>query len=183
MTRVRLRPAHTPEGLTQLYPTPHDHTQWPDHIERVKATIAMVTAHGTVASAADLSCGSGAVLAATDAACRYYGDIAPGYEMHGPIEQTIEDIPPVDLFVCCETLEHLDDPDSVLKAIRRKARALVLSTPLDAWGDTNIEHYWAWSQDDVERMLADAGFFVNTYTYLDYRASGGYYSFGVWGAR
>jgi hypothetical protein len=183
--RKRLRPAHTPEQLAQIYATPHDHTQWPDHIARVDATIAIAKAlaGGTLDSAADLSCGSGAVLGALNVRRLHLGDYARGYEYVGPNEETIEAIPEVDMFVCTETLEHLDDPDAVLKAIRAKARMLVLSTPVDAWDDDNIEHYWAWSQADVEEMLAAAGFTVAGYAELDFRPYGLVYSFGVWGCR
>lgn len=184
MTRQRLRPAHPQYILGALYAKPHDHTRWPDHIIRVATTAGLARKFaGPVASAADLSCGSGAILAALEAEQRIYGDYAPGYDYQGPIEETIEQIPNVDLFVCCETLEHLDDPDAVLTKIRQKARMLVLSTPVDAWGDTNLEHYWAWSRADVEKMLVDAGWQVDEYVELDFRPEGLVYCFGVWGAR
>lgn len=184
--RQRLRPAHPPETLAQIYATPHDHTQWPDHVARVQATVelARLLTGGPVATAADLSCGDAAILSALDVGTRHLGDYAPGYQYTGPIEQTIEQIPDVDLFVCCETLEHLDDPDAALKAIRSKAKMLLLSTPVEAWGDTNVEHYWAWSADDVTQMLTAAGFEVVGFHLLDFRPVGPqYYAFGVWGCR
>lgn len=184
MTRVRLREAYTPEQLAEIYPAPHQHMKWHDHQVRIAVTIQIAHAlTGSVGTAADLSCGDAAVLRALQVGRRYLGDYAAGYEHHGPIERTLEEIPPVDLFVCTETLEHVNDPDLVLKGIRAKAGALVLSTPVDCWGDRNPEHYWAWSRHDVEAMLVDAGFAVALYSSVDVRPGGGEYDFGIWACR
>ena len=61
-----------------------------------------------------------------------------------------------DLFICSETVEHLDDPDTVLKHIRKRCRALVLSTPLAEFTPVNPEHYWGWDHDGVREMLTAA---------------------------
>ena len=187
MTRVRLRPAYGPEELARIYATPHDHTQFPDHHLRVAATIDVarwLAGQQQVTRAADLSCGNGAILRALDAPHAIYGDYAPGYEHTGPIEETVERIDPVDLLICSETLEHLDDPDKVLAQIRAKAATLVLSTPVEAWNDDNPEHYWAWSREDVEEMLAAAGFRPGVYASVDFRGlHPQLYQFGVWGVR
>lgn len=190
MTRQRLRPAYAPSELARIYPTPHDHRRWHDHHLRVAATIDvarwMAEAH-PVAKAADLSCGNGAILsglAVPNLPELHYGDFAPGHQYTGPIEETIEQIPDVDMFICSETLEHLDDPDQVLAAIRSKSKALILSTPIDAWDDDNPEHYWAWGRGDVEQMLAAAGWNPVVYTAVDFRALGPqFYQFGIWGVR
>lgn len=185
MTAVRLREAHTPERLAEIYQKPHSHTQWVDHRERVKSTIDLARFYGPFHSAADLSCGDAAIVKALDVqGPRYLGDFAPGYPFHGPIEKTIEDIPPVDLYVCTETLEHVDDPAGLLRAIRRKTTGmLVVSTPVDAWSDDNEEHYWAWSKEDVEDMLTDAGFEPSVYHEVDLSGHGTcyVYRFGIWG--
>ena len=186
MTRTRLRPAYTPAELAALYTTPHDHTRWEDHKIRVAVTIEACrwfVRRGDVASAADLSCGDAAIINALDIEYPFLGDYAPGCDLTGPIEDTIDQIPPVDLFVCSETLEHLDDPDSVLKQIRAKTRYLVLSTPVDAGQDTNPEHYWSWDRVGVEEMLTAAGFAVDVYTAVDLRPGGYYYQFGIWASR
>lgn len=181
--RVRLRPAHTPEALAEIYPAPHDHTRWEDHRVRVAVTAEFARAcAGEVQRAADLSCGDGTILWAVDAETRVFGDFAPGWPITGPIDETVDRIDPVDVFVCCETLEHIDDPDLVLKAVRAKTRGLVLSTPVDAWGDDNLEHYWAWSRAGVEKILTTAGFTPLVYAELDFRPAGGPYSFGLWWA-
>lgn len=158
--RVRLRDAYTPEQLAELYPEPHQHSRWPDHRLRVQVTVQIAHALiDPIGQIADLSCGDAAI------ATRIYslhdpilGDLAEGHPIHGPIEQTITQIPPVDLFVCCETLEHLDEPDAVLRKIRRKTRTLVISTPIGETTGENPEHYWGWDVDGVDEMLRSAGF-------------------------
>lgn len=184
MALRRLRPAHPPERLAQIYAKPHDSSHWRDHVVRVAITCelaANVFEDCTVCSVADLSCGDATVARYVEAARTVLGDIAPGYHHTGPIEQTIDEIDPVDLFICCETIEHLDDPHLILKKIRAKTRYLVLSTPIDAWDDANIEHYWAWDRDEVEWMLYMAGFTtLKPYVQLDMRESWSPYCFGIW---
>lgn len=191
MTRARLRPAYTPAELAELYATPHDHRAWRDHHLRVAVTVEVarwMAADTALEAAADLACGNAAVLRAVQLddprlKTLHLGDLAPGYDYTGPIEDTVTQIPNVDLFVCSETLEHLDDPAKILEAIRSKTRSLVLSTPVDAWDDGNPEHYWAWSRSDVEAMLTSAGFETVVYTALDLRPAGYPYQFGIWGTR
>lgn len=186
MTRKRLRPAYSDVELQQLYRTPHDHRRWPDHHLRVNVTVQVARwmAGDGVGSAADLSCGNGTILEQVPARQKLAGDLAPGYALRGPIEKTLAELPhEVDLFICSETLEHLDDPDDVLAGIRGRARQMVLSTPVDAWDDTNPEHYWAWSREDVEEMLAAAGWREHIYTAVDFRPVGLPYCFGIWGVR
>lgn len=182
--RLRLRAAHTPEFLAKIYATPHNHSSWADHQVRVAVTAQFTHAlTGRIVAGADLSCGDGAILKALDVGTRYLGDFAPGYEFTGPIGVTVEQIPLVDMFVCTETLEHLDDPDLVLTKIRAKARRLVLSTPVGAFDDANPEHYWAWDRGAVEDMLRDAGFDPAVFFELDFRNCQGDYSYGVWWCR
>lgn len=184
VTRVRLREAHTPQRLAEIYARPHDHSQWPDHQIRVAVTVQLAHAlAGPVTTAADLSCGDAAILRALRVKRKILGDYASGYEYEGPLERTIEEIPHVDLYVCCETLEHVDDPAAVLAAIRPKTDALVLSTPVGAWQDRNEEHYHAWDREGVEELLGEAEFRVVFFAELDLRPGGGEYSFGIWGCR
>jgi hypothetical protein len=182
--RDRLRPAHSAERLAEIYARPHDHTKWPDHMLRVDATNVIAKwAVGPVHSAADLSCGDGAILSALDAQVRHFGDFAPGYEYTGPLDETLDQIPHVDAYVCSETLEHLDEPEPILAKIRRQSACLVLSTPVDAWGDHNPEHYWAWDREAVEAMLTAAGWKPIVYSALDIRPANGEYCFGIWVCR
>lgn len=158
--RSRLRQPYTDAELAGLYPRPHEHSRWPDHRLRVDVTVQIGRfLHRDGLPVADLSCGDARIAQEIGgAADLYLGDLASGYRFHGPIEQTIDQIPQVDLFVCCETLEHLNDPDLVLRKIRGKSRALVVSTPDGETTDENPEHYWGWDQEDVGRMLHEAGF-------------------------
>lgn len=187
MTVKRLRPLPPSDELGRLYPVPHDHRRWADHVLRVKATAALADwVAGPVESAADLSAGNGWLLDQVEATDKIYGDYAataPGW-LRGPIEQTAQQLGRVGLFLLCETLEHLDDPATVLGALRPRCKTLVLSTPLDAWDDSNPEHLWAWDRAGVESLLTGAGFRVAAFVESDarpsYRAS---YRFGIWGCR
>jgi hypothetical protein len=177
--RVRLREAR-PEGeaafYARTYPDGYKHDRWPDHIERVKASADLIDRYrGAIRSAADLSCGDGALL---NMISRYldnavFGDLngAPVSALvscgamdaedvpPGPLPDTLVHLPaPVDLFVLSETIEHVDDPDALLRAIAQNARYLFLSTPLDEPASTgNAEHYWGWGQADVHEMLQANG--------------------------
>jgi hypothetical protein len=175
--RQQLRDEHSPETLAEMYATPHDHRRWGDHLIRVDHTIAagLKLCGPGVDSAADLSCGNGAVLDAMPAATKHYGDLAPGYRYTGPLVETVAQIPDVDLYVCTETIEHLWDPALILKMIAGKTRLLLLSTPIDAWNDGNPEHYWAWDREAVEDMLEAASFKV-----LDFTSVQPSYHFGIW---
>jgi len=185
MTVHRLRPAHSAAKLAELYPEPHDHRRYGDgHHLRVKMTreiVRWMVSKWELHSGADLSCGNGAILDGVGLVRTTLGDLAPGYDIEGPIEQTIEQIEPVDIFVCSETLEHLDDPPAVLAQIRQCTGRLVLTTPIDAWSDTNSEHYWAWDRRGVSGLLRDAGFDPIVFASLDTRPFGEPYHYGIWG--
>ena len=179
--RVRLRPSYTADELADLYPAPHVHTRWPDHVLRVNVTVE-VCRWFPYRRVADLSCGDGAIATALNAETTILGDLAPGYDICGPIETTIGGLDPVDLFICSETLEHVDDPDWVLSEIRPRTRNLVVSTPV---GETdtegNREHYWGWDEDGVEVMLRKANFTPEVFTLLRVPHLGVTYQ--IWGCR
>lgn len=189
MGRRRLRAAHPPEVLRTVYSEPYDHTHHSDHLLRVAASIELarwLAATHHLTSAADLACGDGAILdaIADDIPTRYYGDLVGGPHIEAaPIEESAPRCPPVDLMILTETLEHLDEPDAVLKVVRTKAAWLVVSTPVGAFGDQNAEHYWAWDRVDVEAMLTGAGWTVTFYGELDFRPAESLYAFGLWVAR
>ncbi len=172
--------------MAATYPAPHDHRLYGrGHGERVAKTVEMANRlleWAEVRSVADLSCGNGAIVAGLQPqpATVILGDYAPGHPVTGPIEHTIHDMPPVGLFVCSETLEHLDDPDAVLRNIRAKANFLVLSTPIDCWEDSNAEHLWAWSGEDVLAMIDSAGFGCYQFATVDSREYGEPYCYGIW---
>lgn len=183
----RLREKHSEETLKKIYATPHDHAIYGrGHGIRVAVTmnIAEDMAYQLQANTvADLSCGNGAIAKSLALNGTVLGDFAPGYQICGPLEETIEQIHPVDLYICSETLEHLDNPVEVLKQIRKKSRGLVLSTPVFNWNDTNAEHYWSWSPDDVKNLLENAGWVPNIFATLDTTLFGEPYIYGIWGCK
>ena len=186
--RKRLRDMPSDEELARLYAKPHQHAAWADHRVRVDVTTAMA-AHMLVragSTIADLSCGDASIarrLQAEHGGRRLIlGDFAPGYELCGPIEKTVELLRyrQADLFILSETIEHLDDPDAVLARIREKCDRLILSTPDGETDDKNPEHVWGWDAEEVESMLKIAGFTPAMHTTLDLRPAGYVYSYQIW---
>lgn len=183
MTRVQLRPVRTEaEEVTFYegrYPLGYRHDRWPDHVERVAASVDLIRRYsGRIRTAADLSCGDAAILRGIDDLLEqaYVGDLigARGdYPLRthvrvlepGPLPDSLagfQDIPgrslPVDLFILSETLEHVPDPDGLLQKLTGVSRYLFLSTPLDEAASVgNEEHYWGWGQSDIHHMLWEAG--------------------------
>lgn len=160
----RLRPKYSDEELAKIYDHQYDHRWWEDHKIRVKETIRIGQLIKNMKSVADLSAGDAAIINGLDIKNKVIGDFYPGFPYCGKIEDTINEIPNVDLFISSETLEHVDDPLAMLKSIRQKTKWLLLSTPENNWNDDNPEHYWAWDKEGVEEMLIAAGF---TPTYFE----------------
>lgn len=196
--RLRLRPSYTYAQMDGLYTQPHDHENFEDHKARVAATVALGVQHARphfeqkdgIYFIADLSCGNaaiargiGAQLSTDELHCKLMlGDYAPGYAAQGPISETIKTmtVDIADLYICCETAEHVDNPDALLSTIRNHTRTLLFSTPIDNFTDTNPEHIWSWSWNDVQAMLTEAGFFPLGYREVDKTAEGYPYRWGIW---
>lgn len=185
MTRLRLRDAYSEAALAAMYARPHDSERYGRGTRlRVEMTIALGQAVWPGAETmlvADLMCGDGKIarhLGLTP----LLGDIAPGHAITGPIEDTVNDLPEVDLFVLSEALEHLDNPAMVLSGIRSKSQRLLVTTPIEAWFDLweNPEHYWAWDRQGVEQLLGSAGWGVVAFASLDTRSLGELYNYGMW---
>lgn len=177
MTRIRLRDARSPgdeiQYYEQVYPQGYKHDRWPDHVERVAASVELIRRYGSqITTAADLSCGDSAILAGIDDLLEqtFVGDLIGARGEYptrphvrvlpaGPLPGTLNHLPEqVDLFVLSETLEHMDDPDDLLRQLTRHSRYLFVSTPEDEIDTSgNLEHYWSWGAADVHRMLQDAG--------------------------
>lgn len=168
MIRERTQPAPTPDALAAHYTGGHDRRVlgWM-HDARITTTITVarfLLDGATPTRVADLSCGAShaEIARALDPEWVLLSDLAPGVvDHHGPIEDTIHllDGSMVDVFVCVETLEHLADPDVVLRKIRGRARLLVCSLPV--WSrpeeERNGEHLWVFDREGGEQMLVDAG--------------------------
>jgi hypothetical protein len=178
---MRLRPAYTQAQLADVYARPHEHSSWEDHRLRVQMTIAFASWFGNIDSIADLSAGDAAIINAIPAKTRYIGDFAPGYEFTGAIDDTIELIPKVDLFICSETIEHLDDPEKTLAKIRAKTKAIIVTTPDSEINDGNPEHYWGWDNVGVRELLEGAGFKPVIFNTLQFENPSLIYDYQFWG--
>jgi hypothetical protein len=204
--RVRLREAR-PEGeaafYARTYPDGYKHDRWPDHVERVKASADLIDRYASLfRTAADLSCGDGALLnmISRHLSRAVFGDLngPPASALVSCRAPVVETCPPgllpgslavledrgVDLFLLSETIEHMDDPDALLKEITRHSRYLFLSTPVDeaSWIG-NQEHYWSWGQTDVHDMLQASGWSpmeLQLFTPLSTRHLDGAYTFQLW---
>ena len=183
----KLREFHAAEELAKIYAEPHDHERFGrGHAIRVNTTIQLANdmAHQVNAkSVADLSCGNAVIAKALNIEKMILGDYAQGYEYSGPLEVNLEKIDNVDLYICSESIEHVEDPGLVLGLIRRKSQTLVLSTPIDAWYDDNEEHYWAWGRYDVETLLKSAGWNPDVFVMLDTTIFDEPYIYGIWGCK
>ena len=185
----RLRPKHSDEELAQLYIEPHDHRRYGHgHHLRVETTKVMaqwMAEAAQLTSVADLSCGNGEIATSLRFGPRLtiLGDYAPGYGYTGPLEDTLPRIKEVDLYICSETLEHLDDPTHALFLMRDAADHLVLTTPINAWGDTNAEHYFAWDREGVESLFTSTGWTPVMFMTVDSTVLGEPYEYGLWGCK
>jgi hypothetical protein len=179
--RQRLRPAYSEAELAQVYQTPHQHWQWKDHQLRVQMTIAFASWFKDVNSIADLSAGDAAIINAIPAKDKYIGDFAPGYELTGSIDETIDLIPKVDLFICSETIEHLDDPEATLTKIRAKTKAIIITTPDSEVNDSNPQHYWGWDSLGVMGLLEATGFKPVIFNTLQFKDPNLVYDYQFWG--
>ena len=112
--------------------------QWTDHVERVKETIALgrelIEATVPPEVIADLSCGDAAIprALADDVPDGPPDSRRPRPRLRGHRPGRADDLAAgsrADLFICCETIEHLDDPDTVLAMIREQGGARCCCPP------------------------------------------------------
>lgn len=183
MYRARLRKRYGEQELGNIYRAPHIHKNFRDHLIRVQVTIAVAQWLGDLDSVADLSAGDATIINAINSKKKYIGDFAPGYEIVGPIEKTINEIPEVDLFILSETIEHLDDPDFVLGLINQKAQHILLTTPDGEIGNRNPEHYWGWDTECIKSMLLASGFEPMVLTSVRLKDYGYLYDYQIWLAK
>lgn len=166
MIRRRLTPTVTD------YQRPRDNKDWPDSVFRLNVT-AGVIAFVAPKSVADMGCGDGSVLAAahrlSPIEMAIMADISvptmdrldvpfPHIALRLDARLAITQVPRVDMVVMTEILEHVEDPDALLRSAATKAKFLVASSPnLEPQGYTNPEHVWEWDTAAFSAMLADAG--------------------------
>jgi hypothetical protein len=176
--RVRVHEQFSATELQELYGRPweqassdHPHlAHCPNPWIYWDLMIAVGKSFTDIDSIADMSCGDATVARALGEHFNIepiLGDLAPGYAYTGTLLETVPLLVPVDLYVCTNTVEHLDDPDTDLKLIRQATREMLLSTPVEEWNEPSGGHYWAWNRAGVEEMLVEAGFAVSAYVELD----------------
>lgn len=136
--------------------------------ERIAATIALgkQLPRDEVQSIADLSAAGTSItpeLGEHFGCNPILGDYGKNYgyapQYTGSYVDTLPLIDKVDLYVCSETLEHVEDPDDMLAMIRPRCRYMLLTTPV--WEEPEQPshgHLWTWRRDDVETMLSEAKF-------------------------
>ena len=189
--RLRSQPFRSADEEQQhygrTYPEGYRHDRWPDHVERIEASVELLSRWSTrFESAADLSCGDAAILRGLAGRSRHLKEVWLG-DLLGvrpeaadptgwretnramgvnclppaPLPDSLYGLPadePMDLFVLSETLEHVPDPDALLSDIADWAHYLFVSTPVsEPVGSGNTEHYWGWSDNDVHGMLVENG--------------------------
>lgn len=180
------------------YQVERHNSDWPDHLARTNVTAGLI-AWLQPGSVLDPACGDASI---DFAAARLHGfearlgDISqpnvdavaksmwPGWSVVlGDALTTIARSGKADVVVLTEILEHVEDPDSILRAARKVGGFLVASSPMmrDRQVDTNEEHLWQFDQDGYLEMLVQAGWqaFNKTIIYLPAFQ----YDFGVWVAQ
>lgn len=183
MNGTRLRPTPTGDELAAMYPAPHDHRAYgAGHDLRVRASIAVgqwLADDCDAALVADLTAGVGTIasgIAHPRGADVILGDLATTGQR---IEDSAQALEPVDVYICTETLEHLDDPAAALDLIRAKARRLLVSFPHRDDVDDNPEHLWQWTVTEAEALLHETGW--RPLTSLVLQVPDGPYRYSIWG--
>jgi 2-polyprenyl-3-methyl-5-hydroxy-6-metoxy-1,4-benzoquinol methylase len=212
MTVIRLRANYSDEELQRLYSPLYEPEKFQDHRLRLPTTSTLLSwaidRHG-LSTIADLACGNGAVVITALKNCAHkpqtvhlgdlskenidhvttlkkYGQYGMGTKViikQGKVENTIDSIEKVDIFVMSEILEHVDQPSELLKKVREKTRYLLLSTPStedNGSRDFNIEHLWSWNRTDILEMLLGAGFEPQIEEKLSFKEEGFPYDFQIW---
>jgi hypothetical protein len=178
VVRKQLRPFYTPEELAEVYSYQYDSSRWEDHRLRVNYT-ADVLRIMAPRNVADLSCGDGEIVnQAGLLANSIMGDYTFGWDYQGRIESTITWMESVDVFLLSETLEHVEDPDWLLRMIRTKAKRLLMSTPCGEDNSNNPQHYWGWDNHDIDAMLKAAGWHHRVVAL--FKPPPGYYTYQIW---
>lgn len=178
----------------------HNH-EWDDHVARTNVTAGLIT-WLSPRSVIDPACGDGSIVLAAENIMPMrrvvLSDIShPNFDYlreataglshidvhHQDIHDALNTAETFDVIVLTETLEHLPDPDAILRQARKVAGSLVASSPEMRQGqhDTNPEHLWEFDGVGYNEMLRDAGWNVIQKTHLSFPRL--QYDFQVWVCR
>jgi 2-polyprenyl-3-methyl-5-hydroxy-6-metoxy-1,4-benzoquinol methylase len=175
------------------YQVARTNSRWPDHVARSFVTAGLI-AWLKPDSVVDPACGDASIVRLAN---RHWpidrivlGDIGsanvaeakrvlPAAECIVGDAMEILDSVDVDLVVLTEFIEHVEDPDALLRLARAKGKRLVASSPEMRPGqrDNNPEHLWQFDTDGYRVMLEGAGWVVSQRTFLSFPSE---YDFGVW---
>lgn len=166
--RTRLLPEKPPE-----YTTTRNNYESVNHRVRALTTGAILASLDSVETFLDPACGDASILEAAYTLRKFtsatLGDIShaqilainpefPHTKVVSDIWTKLSNSPKHDCVVLTEILEHLEDPDRILRLARSRGDWLVASSPIgDPEDGRNGEHLWAWDQSGYQEMLFDAG--------------------------
>ena len=171
---------------------------WPDHRLRALVSGAML-AWMQPTSVLDVACGDASIVRYALGLPRatggiqhvYLNDIskaqieslkvAAGFKLalidtklsNLPVDELLQTITgKVDVIVMTEILEHVEDPDLILRLAATKTDQLLVSSPEMRTGqiDSNPEHLWMFDGQGYETMLVEAGWRVVQKTHLTFRS-------------
>lgn len=165
--------------------------EWPDHRMRALVTGSML-AWMRPDTVLDPACGDGSVVKVAHHLLETSGGIQlvvlndagqpnieamewlpPTWESGvRDLHETMTDERPFQVIVLTEILEHLEDPDLILRLAADKAQRLLVSSPEMRSGqvDHNPEHLWMFDGEGYEQMLNEAGWKVTQKTHLTFRS-------------
>ena len=171
---------------------------WADHQARTLVTGSLI-AWLKPESVLDPACGDASIVAAAEdhrpIASVTVSDISvpnaqqvqavhPGYRVWScSISEALGQDGAYDVIVLTEILEHLEDPDLIVRMAREKGRFLVASSPVMRVGqvDRNPEHLWMFDAVGYREMLEGAGWVIGSFTLIGFPETE--YDFGVWVCR
>ncbi len=176
------------------YQVARDNNTWPDHVLRYLATAAAI-AWLRPDSVCDPACGDGSVVSTLNMLMpvrAYLSDISqPSIdalrESHSrsvvcmdATERLVTLPETVDVVILTEFLEHIEDPDAMLRVARSRANHLVASSPVSEAGG-NPEHLWSWDTDGYRTMLIATGWEPVSLQLVSFETFP--YTFQIWTAK
>lgn len=187
----------TPDGAVNYRSLVRHNLAFADHVQRTFVTGACI-AFTSPATICDPAVGDGSVV---EAAYRlrpfekaWLSDLSrpnierlsvsfPHQKAVVDIESAIKSLPQrVDTIVLTEILEHLENPDAIVRLAREHADHLVASSPLEEPPDIhNPEHLWSFGYDGYRDMLHEAGWKATSYVETGFPDRPElYYTFQIW---